>query len=124
MTGHFDPMPQVRAQLDPRNSSEVDFGQQAGCRLRAAAFEQRLRGGERSAFYAVVCQQPRHAPQKARIVNRPRSRLSAGLPYLWWSTLDLDQRNLKAAGGHAISRKIFAGRLFPTAWASSIRCGL
>ena len=82
MTGHFDPMPQVRAQLDPRNSSEVDFGQQAGCRLRAAAFEQRLRGGERSAFYAVVCQQPRHAPQKARIVNRPRSRLSAGLPYL------------------------------------------
>jgi len=63
-------------QLDPRSSSEMDAEQQAGCRLRATAFEQRLRGGERPAFDAIVRQQPHHAPQKARIVNRPRSRLS------------------------------------------------
>ena len=41
-------------QLDPRNSSEVDVEQQAGSRLRPAALEQRLRGGECPAFDAVV----------------------------------------------------------------------
>ncbi len=55
-------------QLDPRNSAEVDVEQQAGCRLRAAAVEQRLGGGERPAFDSVVRQQPRHALQKARVV--------------------------------------------------------
>ena len=91
-------------QLDPRNSAEVDVEQQAGCRLRAAALNQRLGRGERTAVDAVVRQQSRHALQKARIVIdhdhdcrlryhirvQLRVRMGPGCR----PTLDLDQRNL------------------------------
>ena len=83
---------------------EADVEQQAGCRLRAAALEQRLRGGERPAFDAVVGQQPRHALQKARVVIdhnhdcrlRCHIRVQAPVRYAGRvvATLDLDQRNL------------------------------
>src|SRR5712664_3268360 len=69
MTGHFDPRCRKSTlQLDPRNSVEVDVEQQTGCRLRAAALDQRLGRGERTAVDAVVRQHPRHALQKTRIV--------------------------------------------------------
>jgi hypothetical protein len=46
----------------------VDVEQQASCRLRAAALDQCLRGGERPALNAVVRQQARYGLQEARIV--------------------------------------------------------
>src|SRR6267142_1686566 len=96
-------------QLDPRNSAEVDVEQQTGCRLRAAALDQRLGRGERTAVDAVVRQQPRHALQKTRIVidydheRRLRHHIrvqSRGIhgPSGGRPILDLDQWNLDRYG--------------------------
>jgi hypothetical protein len=105
MTGHFDPGCRKSAlQLDPRNSSEVDVEHQAGCRLRAAALEQRLRGGERPAFDAVVPNSratPFRKPalSSTTITTVGCAAISVSQAPVRYvpkvvATLDLDQRNL------------------------------